>query len=273
MNGNKIFGIIIIIALILSVALAGYSAVNKVVENDDDAKVVQTQFVMDESELNKTGLEDTVNGTISTVNLNINQKTGGTQIEFADDTTAVYTITANDDATSTATNVTAQQDESTLNVNIESNSSDNKIVLSNKYNYNISGNFVAGGFEANLNNNSKVDDMNINATLGGITLNLNDGTLNTLNSHITTGGLNIMGEPNGETAINSEIEIGGVNLQLTQPVADIFTNIEVGGINPGDYQKVSDNEYKGNEFDSSENKLIINNTIRLGGVNTQSFSN
>ena len=45
----------------------------------------------------------------------------------------------------------------------------------------------------------------------------------------------------------------------------------MGGINPGDYQLIGKNEYKGKLFDSSENKLIIYNNIGLGGVNTQSF--
>ena len=79
--------------------------------------------------------------------------------------------------------------------------------------------------------------------------------------------------PNGVTTINSEIQIGGLNLQLGRPIADIFSNIDVGGINSGDYQQISDVEFKGNEFDSSNNKLIVHNNIRLGGVNTQSFSN
>lgn len=269
MRTNRLLGIVIIIALILSIALVGYSAVNKTIDNDKD-NVVETQHVMDETELNKSEVEDTVNGTISTVNLNINQKTGGANIEFSDNTTTVYTITSSEKEAST--NITTHQNGSNLDINIESNSSDNTIVLSNKYNYNISGNFIAGGFSADLNNNSRVDVMNVTATLGGVTLKLDGGSLNVLNSRITTGGLNIMGEPNGVTTINSEIEIGGLNLQLSQPAADIFTNIEVGGINPGDYQKISEDEYKGNEFDSSENKLIIHNYIRVGGVNTQQFS-
>ncbi|RAP44840.1 MAG: hypothetical protein BZ135_07345 [Methanosphaera sp. rholeuAM6] len=269
MNGNKILGIIIIIALILSVALVGYGAVNKVVDNDED-NLIETQHVMDESELNKSEVEDTVNGTISTVNLNINQKTGGANIQFSDNTTTVYSITSTEEEAST--NISTHQNGSNLEINIESNSSENTIVLSNKYKYNITGNFVAGGFAADLNNNSQVDNINVNTTLGGVTIELNGGSLNTLNVRITTGGLNIIGEPNGLTTVNSEIEIGGVNLQLSKPVADIFSNIELGGINPGDYQQISEDEYKGNDFDSSENKLIINNYIRVGGVNTQSFS-
>ena len=63
-----------------------------------------------------------------------------------------------------------------------------------------------------------------------------------------------------------------LTFQTENPIADIFSNIDVGGISHGDYQQVSDTEYKGNSFDSSENKLIINNNIKVGGVNTRSFS-
>ncbi len=265
MDSSKILGILIIIALILSIAVVGYATVNKVIDNDTN--YVETQSILDESDLNQTD-----DGNISTVNLVIDQKTGGVNIEFTDNLTTVYNITSKDEDNAT-TNVTTNQSGDHLDVTVHSNSSDNTIFLSNKYDYNISGNFIAGGFEANLNNNASVDQMNINTTLGGVNLRFNGGSLNTLNTVITTGGLNIIGEPNGLTTVNSEIQIGGLNLQLNRPIADIFSNIDVGGINSGDYQQISDVEYKGNEFDSSDNKLVVNNNIRLGGVNTQSFSN
>lgn len=267
MDSSKILGILIIIALILSICVVGYSAVNRVVETGDEEGVVETQAILDEADLNNTTGES-----ISTVNLVIDQKTGGANIEFVDNMSTVYNITSKDNENDT-TNVTTNQTGDHLDVVVHSNTSDNTIFLSNKYTYNISGNFIAGGFDANLNNNATVDQMNINATLGGVNVRFNGGKLNTLNTIITTGGLNIIGEPSGVTTINSEIQIGGLNLQLGRPIADIFSNIDVGGINSGDYQQISDVEYKGNEFDSSDNKLIVNNNIRLGGVNTQSFSN
>lgn len=268
MDGSKILGIVIIIALLLSLCVVGYSAVTKTTENND--KAVTNEAVLNESDLNQT--VNGTNETISTVNLVIDQKTGGANIEFVDNMSAVYNVTSKDDG-NIITNVTSNQTDDHLDVVIHSNSSDNTILLSNKYTYNISGSFIAGGFDANLNNNASVDQMNINATLGGVNLRFNGGKLNALNTIITTGGLNILGEPRGVTTVNSEIQIGGLNLQLGKPIADIFSNIDVGGINPGDYQKVSDVEYKGNDFDTSDNKLIVNNNIRLGGVNTQSFSN
>lgn len=268
MDGSKILGVIIIIALLLSVCVVGYSTLTRTTESNEN--LVTTESILNESELNQT--VNGTNGSISTVNLVIDQKTGGANIEFVDNMSAVYNVTSKNEGNNT-TNVTTNQTDDHLDVVVHSNSSDNTILLSNKYTYNISGNFIAGGFDANLNNNASVDQMNINTTLGGVNLRFNGGRLNALNTIITTGGLNIIGEPTGVTTVNSEIQIGGLNLQLGKPIADIFSNIDVGGINPGDYQKVSDVEYKGNEFDTSDNKLIVNNNIRLGGVNTQSFSN
>lgn len=265
METNKILGIIIIIALILSVITVGYSAINKTAHPNE--KVANTVYIMDQSDLNKTELENTENGTIKTINLEIKQKTGGVNIKFADNTTTIYNISSNDKNQSTTVNT--QQDGDHLDITVESNSSDNTIVLSNKYNYNITGSLVAGGFSALLNNGAKVDVIDVDTTAGGVNVEFNTGSLNTLDVSITTGGLNIKGEPNGVTTVNSQIEVGGLNIQSNKNIVDLFSKIEVGGVNPGNYQQISDNEYKGNEFDSSENKLIIHNYIKLGGVNTQ----
>lgn len=267
MDSSKILGVIIIIALLLSVCVVGYTTLTRTTDSNENIATVES--ILEESDLNQTGYE--ANETISTVNLVIDQKAGGASIEFVDNMSAVYNVTSRNDGNNT-TEVTYNQTDDHLDVVVQSNSSDNKILLSNKYNYNISGNFIAGGFDANLNNNASVDQMNVNATLGGVNIRLNGGRLNTLNTLITTGGLNVYGDPVGVTTINSEIQVGGLNLQLTRPVADIISNIDLGGINPGDYQKVSDVEYKGNEFDTSENKLIVNNNIRVGGINTQELN-
>lgn len=269
MEGNKIAGIIIIIALILSVVLVGYNSINSTATVNEDVTVVESVHVMEESELNQTLIDGSENSNLTTINLNINQETGGSKIEFMDNTTQIYKVVSKDDKNATPTTVTTNQENDKLDVNINSKSSDNTIMLSNKYNYNISGRIVAGGLTANLNNASKVSDLSADITAGGVSIKLGGGTLNSSNIKVTTGGLDISGQPVGVSQINSKIDVGGVNLHLNKPVADIFSNVEVGGINPGDYQKISNIEYKGNEFDSSENKLILNSSITLGGLNTQ----
>lgn len=267
MDGSKIAGILIVLALILSIAFVGYNTVTKVAEKNE--KIVKTTEVLDESELNQSNTGE--NSSIQTVNLNIHQKVGSTRIVFSDNSSTIYNITSKNEVNKTKTTVTKQQNGSNLDVNIDSEDAQNTIILSNKYNYNITGDLVSGGFSTKLSENAKVDQLNLNITAGGVDITFNGGKLNTFNSRITTGGLNIYGEPKGETTVNSEIEVGGLNLQVNKTIADIFSEIEVGGINPGKYQKIGPNEYKGNQFDSSENKFIINTKIRVGGVNTQSF--
>ena len=94
-----------------------------------------------------------------------------------------------------------------------------------------------------MNNASKVSDLSADITAGGVSIKLDGGTLNSSNIKVTTGGLDISGQPVGVSQINSKIDVGGVNLHLDKHVADIFSNVEVGGINPGDYQKISNIEY------------------------------
>lgn len=267
MDSGKITGIIIILALILSVIFVGYNTVTGITDSEESA-VVTTQ-TLDESEINQTFTQDD-DSSITNVNININQKIGGTRIEFADNSSTIYNITSENEK-NTKTAVTTTQNNSTLDVNIDSEESDNTIILSDKYNYTINGEIITGGFYTNFNNNAKVDEINLNITAGGIDLEFNGGSLNTLNASITTGGLNINGEPNGETLIYSKIDVGGLNLQVNNAIADVFSDIEVGGINSGDYEKIGENEYKGNQFDSSQNRFIIHNNIKLGGLNTQSF--
>ncbi len=269
MEGNKILGIIIIIAIVLSIVLVGYNAINSSVNEDNN--IILLEQSMDESELNQSTLDDSAEGNLTTVNLNINQETGGSNIKFVDNSTQIYKVVSKDDKNYTTT-VTTSQENDKLDVSIDSNCSDNTIILSNKYNYNISGRIVAGGLAANLNNASKVDELSVDVTAGGMTIKFNGGTLNSSNIKITTGGLNIEGQPIGETHINSKIEVGGLNIRLDKPVADIFSNVEVGGTNPGKYPKISENEYKGNEFDSTENRLILNSNITVGGLNIQPFT-
>ena len=267
MDGGKILGILICIALILSVITVGYNTItNKFVE---DKNVVKTTEILDESELNQTSSEND-SEPLETVTVNINQKVGGAKIRFVDNSTTIYNITSKNKKNNTTT-VTSNKTGNHLDVNINSNSSDNTIILSNKYNYTINGELVSGGVSAYMANKAKIDEMNINITAGGLQVNLTDGRLNALNSHITVGGLNILGKPMGVTTITSNIEVGGVNIKSNNTIADIFSNIEVGGINPGKYKHVGENEYKSNLFDSSDNKLIIYNNIKLGGLNSQSF--
>ena len=105
-------------------------------------------------------------------------------------------------------------------------------------------------------------------TVGGANIDLNGGSLNNLNFETSVGGVNIEGIPNGQTNIATTIDIGGVNIGLNQPVGHIISKINLGGTNSNNnYQNVSATEIKGNNFDSSSNRLELNSNIQMGGVN------
>ena len=130
MEGNKIAGIIIIIALILSVVLVGYNSINSTATVNEDVTVVESVHVMEESELNQTLIDGSENSNLTTINLNINQETGGSKIEFMDNTTQIYKVVSKDDKNATPTTVTTNQENDKLDVNINSKSSDNTIIIS-----------------------------------------------------------------------------------------------------------------------------------------------
>lgn len=262
MDSSKTLGIIIILVIIFSIIVVGYGAFVK--DSVEASKTVETVF--DQSQINQS---DDSNGTLSKVNLNIHQKTGGVNIRFAD-TDNVYNITSKSgNRTPTIIN---EQNDSALNVEVDSNNSDLTIVLSNKYRYNINCDIVAGGFNGKFTENAKVNALVLDVTAGGVNLDLNGGKLSKVRTKIATGGLNIKGMPKGLTTIKANIEVGGISLNLKKPVADVTSNIKVGGLYPSDYQKISENEYKGKEFDSSNDKLILKDNISFGGVNTQSIN-
>ncbi|MBQ6219170.1 MAG: hypothetical protein IJJ47_05510 [Methanosphaera sp.] len=265
MDYSKTLGIVIIIAIIFSIIVVGYGTFVK--DSIQKEKTVETVF--DQSQLSQSdNSSDNSNGNISKVNLNIHQSTGGVNIKFAD-TDNAYNITSK--GGKKAPTITNKQKKSTLNVNVDSNDTDLTIVLSNKYKYNINCDIIAGGFDGKFTEKSKVNSLKLDVTAGGVNLDLNGGKLSKVSTKIATGGLNIKGMPKGVTKVKSKIEVGGININLKKPVADVSCNIKVGGLNPSGYQKISETEYKGNEYDSSKDKLKLKANVRLGGINTQSF--
>lgn len=264
MKGSKIVGILIILIIICSIGVVSYYSISKSIS----PKPQGSEVVLTPNDINSSGNETTGNDTIETVNLTINKRSGDIKIMFADTDTICNVTSKSKNSTPT---ITSSKENSTVKVNINSENSDNKIVLSKRYKYNITGSTLAGGLDLNLSKDAKVDNCNYNLTTGGINIGLNNGTLNNFTSHIASGGMNIVGMPSGVTTINSTIEVGGINVQLSEPVAHILSNVKLGGLNPGDYQKISDNNYKGKSFDVSSNKLVVYGNVEVGGINAQTL--
>ncbi|WP_455644738.1 hypothetical protein [Methanosphaera sp.] len=262
MENSKIVGILIILALILSVGIIGYNATINVYKHSGDT----SETILEDSKLSQITDNETTSSAVKTVNLNIHQKTGATSIEFAD-TDNVYKITTNGQF-NTTTNVTYSENGDTLNIDVNSDEDENNIVLSNKYVYNINETSTSGGFDITINNKARINTLNTNITIGGVNVEFNGGSLTTFNNQINTGGINIEGTPSGETTINSNIVVGGVNAKIGQ-IGHVFTTTDLGGSSLDSYQTISDNEYKGVDFDNSQNKITFNSKIQVGGLNIE----
>ncbi|RAP54288.1 MAG: hypothetical protein BZ137_03015 [Methanosphaera sp. rholeuAM130] len=279
MDGSKILGIIIIVALIFSISVVGVNSffIKSNEEKGTSSSIILTLDSLENATFtkndltNKTDLYFILNDSTQVqpvINMNIHQKVGSVNVIFAD-TDNIYNITSSN-YNNSSTTVNYAQNNDSLDVNMSSNSAANTIVLSNKYIYNINGELLCGGFASNFTPESKVNNLNVNVTLGGVSVQLNNNKIQNMDMHITVGGLDVRGSPSGYSHLQSEVKVGGVNFKDNNQKLYVRSSIELGGNNPGSYQKVSlkgwDN-FKGSAFDQSEDKLDATSYIQIGGLN------
>lgn len=282
MDGSKTIGILIIVALILSIAIVGVNSyiLNYNEDNGNPSSIVLNEKSLDqEAWVNGTNVTEEVlsedeafnNTTMTdkpTVNLNIRQKVGGVNVAFTDSDN-IYNITSSN-YNNSSTTVNYVQNGKTVDVNMSSNSAGNVIMLSNKYNYNIKVEILCGGFTGNFSENSRTNNLDVDITLGGVNLNYNGGKVDNTTVHVTAGGVNVYGSPSGYTKLNSEIKIGGMNVKTTTPDTYVRSNIELGGAEAPNYQYEKNQRYdlyKASNYDVSENKLDITSNVQIGGIN------
>ena len=261
MDGSKILGIIIIVALIFSISVVGVNSffIKSNEEKGTSSSIILTLDSLENATFtkndltNKTDLYFILNDSTQVqpvINMNIHQKVGSVNVIFAD-TDNIYNITSSN-YNNSSTTVNYAQNNDSLDVNMSSNSAANTIVLSNKYIYNINGELLCGGFASNFTPESKVNNLNVNVTLGGVSVQLNNNKIQNMDMHITVGGLDVRGSPSGYSHLQSEVKVGGVNFKDNNQKLYVRSSIELGGNNPGNYQKVSlkgwDN-FKGSAFD------------------------
>ena len=280
MDGSKVIGIIIIVALILSISIVG---INSFIINSNEKAGTSSAIILTPDQLenasfldneatNTTDFYFTLNESTNiqpVINMNIHQKVGSVNVIFAD-TDNIYNITSSN-YNNSSTTVKYTQNNDSLDVDMSSNSAANTIVLSNKYIYNINGEVLCGGFATNFTPESKVNDMNVNVTLGGVSLEFNNNKIQNIDIHITVGGLTVKGSPSGFTHLQSEVKVGGVNFENTNQKAYIRSSIELGGNNPGSYQQEESlkgwDNFIGSAYRDSEDKLDVTSYIQIGGLN------
>ncbi|RAP51673.1 MAG: hypothetical protein BZ133_02505 [Methanosphaera sp. SHI613] len=279
MDGSKTIAIIIIVALILSIGIVG---VNSYFIKSNEKQGTPSSILMtpdnlenatffDNEATNKTELNFILNNTTQVqpvINMNIHQKVGSANVIFAD-TDNIYNITSSN-YNNSSTTVRYTQNNDSLDVDVSSNSAANTIVLSNKYIYNINGEVLCGGFATNFTPESQVRQLNVNVTLGGVQIQLNNNKIQDMDVHITVGGLDVRGSPSGYSHLESEIKVGGLNFEDNNQKVYVRSGIELGGNNPGNYHKESikgwDN-FMGSAYQQSEDKLDVTSRIQIGGLN------
>ena len=278
MDGSKTLAIIIIVALILSIAIVG---VNSYFIKSNEKQGTSSSIIItpdnlenatffDNEATNKTELNFVLNDSTQVqpvINMNIHQKVGSVNVIFAD-TDNIYNITSSN-YNNSSTTVHYTQNNDSLDVEMSSNSAANTIVLSNKYVYNINGDILCGGFAANFTPESQVRKLNVNATLGGVQLQLNNNKIQDMDVHITVGGLSVKGSPSGYTHLESEIKVGGLSFEQNNGKLYVRSSIELGGNSPGNYHHESikgwDN-FMGSAYQQSEDKLDVTSHIQIGGL-------
>lgn len=239
-NGKKV-GIIIIIAIIISICLSAYSGY---VNNEAVANTTQ--------KLNKDTLNLDDGFTPEVINININQSAGGYLINFTD-SEDIATITSQKTDNSQSLNVTNTQDGQNLNININSDTDDNVILLSNKYKYNINCKSVSGGYAVDVPTNAHVENLTTIVGLGGVVINLDGGVINNIQNQITIGGAAIEGNTTGLVNVNdplnihSDVLFGGSQLNKTET-----NNTTV--------------DFTDSNYNSAENRMNINSNIQIGGI-------
>lgn len=252
-NGKKV-GIIIIIAIILSICLSAYAGY---INNEAVANTTQ--------KVNKNTLNLDDSFTPEVINININQTAGAYLINFTD-SEDIATITSQKTDNSQSLNITNTQDGQNLNIDINSDTDNNVILLSNKYKYNINCKSVTGGYAVDVPTNAHIENLTTTVGIGGVAINLNGGVINNIQNQITIGGAAIEGNTTGLVNVNSTIAVGGLQIDVNDPLS-IHSDILFGG---SQLNKTETNnttvDFTDSNYNSAENRMNINSNIQIGGI-------
>ncbi|MCK9151589.1 hypothetical protein [Methanobacterium alcaliphilum] len=274
MENKEILGIIIVVILLITLIGAIYLAVFGYTNEENEKDIVTKTFKLDKSQ---------VQG-IKTVNLNFSSKSGGAEVYFPKNMDSIYEITFKTNNDSKIPTLTYNRQGDVLNINTNMESGSAKIALDSAYTYNGNIEFDLGGLNIALGNGTQIDQLNTHIKyFGGGYLLLDEADFNQVNMKVNTGGFMIMGTPkmNKSGNITTNAQIGGITIALKQfntTGVSIRGVIDSGGINfePG-YQVIKNTntsvELQSPQFNQTPVKLILNNSVGLGGININNFLN
>ncbi|MDI9615339.1 hypothetical protein [Methanothermobacter sp.] len=268
MNGTDIAGAIILIVLIAGFIVASTASL---LPKTQEEATVSENFTLNSAE---------VSG-VKYVNVNMESNTSGAYIGFADNSDSVYMISTKTDPGDAKPEVNYTVDGETLNLNVKMDAGDARILLSNRYTYNITLRSKVGGVTLVLANNSRVDT--INSTIqytGGGTVLLGNTSFRNASFNVNTGGFYIADlaegvRPTGN--MSTQVMVGGTSVALFPAYAIRITgSVDYGGIGfePQGFRVLRNStsylEMETPSYGSSAGFQIIN-TVGLGGINVGVF--
>ncbi|MCC7550015.1 MAG: hypothetical protein KO316_00785 [Methanobacterium sp.] len=275
METKRIWGLIILVVLVLSLVAAAYSIiVGPQLESQDDKQTITTNYTLTDAQM--TG--------INRVNVKFNGNTTGANVKFQNKSDNLYNITIEREQGSAEPTVTYTQSGDVLNVDISLDSGSADIALGNRCTYNADLESKVGGFGLYLNNQGKMDNLNTTIKyIGGGILLLGDTTFNDINMNINMGGVMIQtlsDKLKSSGTINTNVQIGGVTMQL-QPSDNLGFKVkgtyDLGGFtfNPDEFNVLSNNttttEIETPDYNNKSAQIQMESTVGLGGININMF--
>ncbi len=269
MESRKILDILILIIMIAAFLTA---AVSSAWQPGKEKEVIE----------NHTLAENQVSG-IKNVNIDMESNGAGYFIGFSNNTSSVYDIQTVRSPDSPKPRINYTRNGDTLNIKMKMENGSARIILSNKYLYNVSMKSKVGGFALLLSNNSKIDTLNSNIQYaGGGSLVLGNTTFNQINLNVNSGGFYIMGaEPQLNGSINATVNIGGITLDvssLRNQSIKIVSGVDMGGITfkPEGFKILKNTtnfvEIQTLSYEGSKTRLDIRCNVGVGGVSINIFS-
>ena len=273
METIRIGGILIIIILLLSLVAAAYSM------------IMVPQYQQEETIISNYTLSDAQMTGVNRVNLNFNGNTTGLGMKFQNKSDNLYNITIDRDKGTKEPNVTYTRNGDVLDVNITLDDGNANINLGNRCTYNTTINNKIGGFGVLLDNQAKMDNLNITQQyIGGGMLLLGDASFNRTDLKTNLGGFMIKTLPNRMKTggnITTNVQIGGVTLEI--PSAEntgyrVRGTYDIGGMlfPTGEFNVLvnttNNTEIETKDYQSKSIKLNIENILGIGSVNINMFS-
>jgi hypothetical protein len=277
MENRRFWGIIIILILIIGLFSAIYVSVLGF-PGDQEKKNQEKQFEK------HFQLTDSQMPGVNYVNLNLITNASGVAVNFQNDSKLLYNITFSGNNNTPAPKIEYHKVGNVLFVNLTYNTGSSQIILGNRCIYNSTLDAKVGGYNINLANRSRIDNLNANIKYaGGGVVNIADTSFNNLNLGVNLGGFSIMSNQldmlkSGK--INSNIQIGGAAFQIKPEEKigiKIIGTVDLGGITfePTGYEVIQNKTNKidiqTTKYNQKPVKLVINSNIGLGGININMF--